>query len=101
MNTRGGARRPPAGAWDARVSPYNEAVFAMSHTSGHMQSFGRNANMATCLNAWHRDHDSQCYGWAVRRDLHLAVAATRPGWTTSQGRLKLCVGRGSLPVSGD
>jgi hypothetical protein len=46
------ATLPPTG-WDARVSSYNGAVFAMSRTSGDMQNVSLNANTVTYLNAGH------------------------------------------------
>ena len=43
----------PQTGWDARVSSYNGAVFAMSRTSGDMQNVSLNANTVTYLNAGH------------------------------------------------
>jgi hypothetical protein len=41
----------PQTGWDARVSSYNGAVFAMSRTSGDMQNVSLNADTVTYLNA--------------------------------------------------
>jgi hypothetical protein len=43
----------PVTGWDARVSSYNGAVFAMSRTSGDMQNVSLSAPTVTYLNTWH------------------------------------------------
>ena len=43
----------PASGWDARVSSYNGAVFALSRTSGDMQNVSLSNATVTYLNSWH------------------------------------------------
>jgi hypothetical protein len=43
----------PTTGWDARVSSYNGAIFALSRSSGDMQDVSLNSSTVKYLNAWH------------------------------------------------
>jgi hypothetical protein len=43
----------PTTGWDARVSSYNGAIFALSRSSGDMQDVSLNDSTVKYLNAWH------------------------------------------------